>query len=113
MKWVTQMSQLPDHYQDVGPGWKQLLTSLHEELAATFPQYGVAQVKEKFAGLRVSLEYIPDTMYVTALGLDSIIRRYESMSLTVCEYCGQSGSLDETHHWVKVRCEDCKKNNRR
>lgn len=84
------------------PGWLNLLDTLclqlqtHLDANPSTPQIVVRQVKEKFGGLR---------FYIA--GGDELCRAAvhaaEEASLTICEVCGQRGSL-VGEQWVSVRC---------
>ena len=76
----------------VGPGWGGLVEEAYEALpdGAT-----IAQIKEKFGGLRVYA--YPSVEAITAI---------EARSETVCEDCGAPGKLRE-RWWIRTLCDDC------
>ena len=37
--------------------------------------------------------------------LQDVVDKYQSMSGSVCENCGQPGELDTSHFWVKTLCD--------
>jgi hypothetical protein len=106
------MTQLPDHYGDVGPGWAALLTALHEEVSAIIPDYSVSQVKEKFGGLRAYLDFprgegIQAEQVARERIAYSLEYKYEFLSLRICETCGKPGKNAEgPHRWWKTLCEE-------
>ena len=58
-----------------------------------------AQVKSKFGGLRFYIEGGNETMY-------GMIRMAESLSFTICETCGKSGSK-KGNGWIFTLCDNC------
>jgi hypothetical protein len=58
------------------------------------------QVKEKFAGLRFYIYGGDDT-------IDRLINDTESISLNVCEACGEPGTVKKRNHWLLCRCDNC------
>jgi hypothetical protein len=93
------LEQLPAWYDAVGAGWLPILEELHLQLLAVDPRYGVAQVKEKFGGLRVYLATPePDA---ASLAIDAA----EERALRTCENCGQPGAPREGS-WIKTLCDE-------
>ncbi|MGW0455812.1 hypothetical protein [Gordonia sputi] len=86
---------------DVGPGWYRLIVDLDRELGATDPDYQLAQVKEKFGGLRYYVELEPDR---PRPGFDELIRAAERRSERTCEQCGSEGSLTRRGSCVRTLC---------
>lgn len=90
---------------DVGAGWLPLIDELCQALEAeckrTGASYKVAQVKEKFGGLR---------FYIDTDGpennLFDIEHAYEAKSFKICENCGQPGQLRQGGWW-RTLCETC------
>ena len=87
-------------------GWFDILWRLCEDLeplAAQFeragePKFEVLQVKEKFGGLRIHVNYANDAIRQRIL---TAIQE----SFHTCEVCGQSGTLREGQ-WIKTLCEE-------
>jgi hypothetical protein len=100
------MSQLPEHYRDVGPGWLAILSALHEKLMEQAPAYEVAQVKEKFGGLRVYLHYDVDSL--NGSRIDELVNAAETMADATCERCGGPGTLRQGG-WLLTLCDNCQK----
>lgn len=96
------MTQIPDHMEDVGQGWWPILAQLHDDIRALDPDYSVAQVKEKYGGLRVYLSTAePDS-------IGRLIDEAEAASLRTCEECGQSGEPGPSRpggYWIKTLCD--------
>jgi len=89
---------------DTGDGWLDLLDKLSAELQAYADKHGVEiraeQVKEKYGTLRF---YVDDTTDE----VQAIIDKYEILSETTCEVCGEAGKL-YTDGWYSVRCDEHK-----
>lgn len=86
-------------------GWVELVLNLDAELSHVVPDYEIAQVKEKFGGLRFYIESfgIPrdDPRYDIAREL---IREAEEQSFHICQVCGEPGEIN-TDGWHRVLCE--------
>ncbi|GGZ95585.1 hypothetical protein ACFOOM_13485 [Streptomyces echinoruber] len=107
--------QIPDCLASVGLGWHPLLMRLHKQLTALASDYRVESIKEKFGGLRVSVadrfdadgEFDGDW----ADAASPLIQAAETMSRTICEYCGAPGQprtrADRDGGWIKTVCEQC------
>ena len=81
-----------------GPGWYDLLDDLIENLLEVGWSGEVAQVKEKFGGLR---------FYVygcTELGYE-LIYLAEEESFRICENCGAQGKL-RGFGWLYTSCDE-------
>ena len=98
---------------ECGEGWYQLLHNLCRELLTLFDknnvdaeQFRVLQVKEKFGALRFyySVSLLPEDLHTE---IRRIINKYENISKTTCERCGQPGKL-MGDHWISVRCDACR-----
>ena len=87
----------------VGFGWHSLLDQLHQELIILDPDYKTAQVKEKFAGLRVYVD-VSDPGKLNAVY--DVIHKYEKLSAGICENCGNPGEITNTV-WRKTFCPSC------
>jgi len=96
---------------EVGPGWHNILDELFSKLEpisrklketredGSYPK--LAQVKEKFAALRVYLTWNPDEM-------DQAIEEAEAKSGVTCEQCGEPGTI-RGDWWLKCLCDECDK----
>lgn len=98
-------TQIPDHLEDVGMGWHDILIDLHTHMAVVDPHYRVLQVKEKFGALRV---------YFTSKSehhkaLQDLVNKAEDSSCGTCEYCGKPGEARSTR-WIKTLCDECHEN---
>lgn len=117
--------QIPEHWQNVGFGWRPLLENLHKELLVIRPDYQVSQVKEKWGTLRVYIQGTPIRMDMIAGNklysaphvesatddnwreVQMIVSKYEKKSAEICEDCGQPGRLRNDSFWVRTLCDDC------
>lgn len=74
------------------------------------PQVIIAQIKEKFGGLRfyVDTENVDEHLYNE---IYKLINKAEEKSFEICEACGNLGerSYKGTGTWIKTLCEKCKK----
>ena len=69
--------------------------------------YGVAQVKEKFGGLRIYLDYYDsENPHNVALGI-AITNYAEWKAALICETCGKYGKLRKDKRWVLTLCDAC------
>jgi hypothetical protein len=59
----------------------------------------LAQVKEKFGGLRFYADDVPEAG-------EDLIRKAEGDSYHICEECGEPGKL-RAKGWWKTRCANC------
>jgi hypothetical protein len=85
-------------YFGVGKGWFPIIKSMIEELIEIGWDKRTTQVKEKFGGLRFYLETYPE-------GAAEIISKYEKMSYTLCETCGNPGELRKGS-WLFTLCDE-------
>src|SRR5690606_32629485 len=76
------MTQLPDHLDDVPPGWIGILHHLHKQLLYEHPKYEDDEVKRQFGRLRVKLtDETPEML--------NLIANAEDSSGRGCEDCGR------------------------
>jgi hypothetical protein len=83
----------------VGNGWDHLVQPLIDHCEKN--NIPIAQIKEKFGGLRFYLD--------TALNTDPIwgmIDEAEQRSLSTCEECGEPGTRKRIGGWLKTVCDD-------
>jgi len=87
---------------EVGDGWfdllKELILQIKEEKPA--PDFEVAQVKEKFGGLRFYAHGGSDK-------INAIITFAENLSYKICETCGGRGEANK-QGWISVLCATCR-----
>lgn len=93
-------------------GWGPLVWRLCTNLSVLdgFEDIEVAQVKEKFGGLRFYIGWIEPSEDVRTL-----INKYEGFSWLVCESCATTKDVEtRTDHpgrrgWVRTQCGKCRK----
>ena len=103
----THFDNVEGAYLGTGPGWYKLIYTLtncidnHVEWKnkrdKTDEKLHIAQIKEKFGGLRYYIDGGDETIY-------GMIRLAESLSFTICEECGESGKL-RSGGWMKTLCD--------
>ena len=102
-----------NEYYECGDGWIPLIEEaktiiakynqkLKEEDLDTEPLEFI-QIKEKWGGLRIYLNY-----YVPEIA--DQIHELESKSLHICEHCGTIKNVksDWTHGWIMTLCDKCR-----
>jgi hypothetical protein len=86
----------------VGPGWIPLIERLNIDLQAIDPDYTIAQIKEKFGGLRFYAQSnVSEANWTRWMNL---IQEAEDTSYTTCEVCGGKGKKDGRTGWIKTLC---------
>jgi len=89
---------------ECGDGWYQIL----DELLGKLSQYEflyLAQVKEKFATLRVYVDMDTQSGKIPA-AVDKYIDEANKKSTKICETCGQPGEIRKGA-WLKTLCDKC------
>lgn len=81
-----------------GPGWNDIVFDLHNKLVKEHPEYFIAQIKEKFSGLR----YYTGPMTEKGRGY---IFEAEAISELTCEECGRPGEMRNDGYWLVTLCE--------
>lgn len=83
-------------FASCGNGWKEIIRNTDEKLKYIDPEYKIAQIKEKFGGLRyyfdVSFESYDD---VRREIMDDVVRAAEHEASRTCELCGASKASDK------------------
>jgi hypothetical protein len=90
-KWLT-----------INPGWYDTVFQLDKDIAALDPNYTIAQVKEKFGGLRYYIETIDPAVADAA---EELIRIAEDKVSKLCDECGESGKLRTDLGWYRTLCD--------
>jgi hypothetical protein len=90
-------------------GWFGLIYNMCKEINQLYIKKGadilalrVLQIKEKYSTLNVYLSNYID-------GVDEIVDKYESLSSTTCEHCGNPGVVCIKGGWYKTLCSSCAK----
>jgi hypothetical protein len=81
----------------VGEGWFGLLKNIIDQLLVMGWDRHMIQSKEKFGGLDFYIKNLTKDM-------QDIIFKYEKLSYSICEECGEEGVLREGG-WVKTLCD--------
>ncbi len=85
---------------DVGEGWYQLVVDCDKELTQIDPHYTIAQIKEKFGGLRY---YFHSSQSDTSEAMHKVVKKYEAIALITCEATGGLGVLMKgVGGWLKT-----------
>ena len=79
-------------------GWNQIIYQLSENIDKTGLSIYVAQVKEKFAGLR--FYYSPHNPII-----DQLINEAKDKASLTCQKCGSPGTLCDRYGWESILCE--------
>jgi hypothetical protein len=90
-----------------GDGWYNLIYNICKELQeyynsidADINELYILQIKEKWGRLCFYIgSYYGDA--------DKIIGKYEHMSKTVCETCGENGETQHRGSWLRTLCDKC------
>ena len=94
-------------------GWKDIIRNTDDKLKFIDPEYTIAQIKEKFGGLRYyydhSFESYDD---IRCEIMDDIIRSAEHEASRTCELCGANKPSDEVEirvhkYWYFGYCKTC------
>ncbi len=91
-------------------GWVCLVTELVEDLSrlpGAVEHIRIAQIKEKFGGLRfyADFNYTGEYKWMTT-ALD-LIDAAERASFGLCEYCGEAATkTDAIQGWVRTTCDE-------
>lgn len=113
-EWQKMNDNLHDHfthvekaYMGVGPGWYNLIYTLTNYIDRRLENLNkdgenrkvvIAQIKEKFGGLRYYADGdLDEAMY-------GAIDFAESLSYTICEECGEPGKL-RSGGWMRTLCD--------
>ena len=93
---------------DVDSGWYDILKELFDNLEPflNWDIVKICQVKEKFGGLRVYVDFHGDIDAEDVKQIHDMIDDAESKSLHTCESCGAIGEV-RTIGWIKTLCDDC------
>jgi hypothetical protein len=86
-------------YFGIGNGWLGILQRLFETLIALGWNKDFINVKEKFGGMSVFLESLPENGFHFAI-------EAEKETFTVCEVCGENGKQHKINNWVYTLCDE-------
>ena len=100
------------YYCEHGDGWYELIRGACTDITAAYGVKGIsvdvipAQIKEKYGTLRLYLDCDNPDM---RREVQSIIRKWEDESCSVCESCGADGTLRTNRSWIQTLCDTCDK----
>lgn len=108
---MTNVDKFPNLYKnklipgDYEEGWNNLITELSVQLEQEILQlpeeerdrYYATQIKEKFGGLRFYMSKKTQIM-------KDLVQKAEEKSITICEECGEAGSLQRDGCWWRTVC---------
>ncbi len=108
------MMPTADYVCECLEGWTELIDETLHDIRLAFPSAEVAQIKEKFATLRIYLRN-PDPSspseeddWAHYEAAEKICAAALERSKSICEACGQPGRVIEEKRWLYVRCERCR-----
>lgn len=117
------MANIEEWKSEVGPGWGTILDLTDNALEQWIPGYQIAQIKEKYGGLRYYF-YFPEDFedkYNMEDGqsvqehnermtqIHNFVHAMEALSYTVCDQCGKPGKLRSSGPYSSfVLCEEHK-----
>ena len=107
---------------NVGEGWVELVLSTFEAIKNELlmsstkgfdSNFAVAQVKEKFGGLRLYYDLETEDTCLSE-SIRSLVDTAESTSFKLCEECGTLEGVSSSDGWAKTLCvEHHKERNKR
>ena len=89
-----------------GHGWTDLVVRTLETLDRRGTQYSIAQVKQKFGGLRLYLDFGDGASWRDRAFVEAV----EHLCWGVCEECGTTKNVDQRtmrNSWITTLCEGC------
>jgi hypothetical protein len=97
-------------------GWHNIVDELSKQISEIAKKYPstdgelrirVAQVKEKFGGLRYYVDY-HNMNDDDIQQIEFLIRNAEMKTFVICEDCGGNGEkVSPRRYWMKTLCPDC------
>jgi hypothetical protein len=89
-------------------GWEPIIRDAAAKLAALSPHIHAAQVKEKFGAMRFYLTFDEDKVTPEIRnGAYAITNAAEHASCSVCENCGDPGTIGG-NGWISCLCPPCR-----
>jgi hypothetical protein len=97
---------------ECGAGWKDIIDRTHDKLKYIDPDYTIAQIKEKFGGLRYYYNQSVEYGSLASVIMDDIVRAAEHEASRTCELCGANKSSDKVEirvhkYWYFGYCHSC------
>jgi len=78
---------------EVDEGWYQIIVDCDNVLTQIDPNYQIAQIKQKFGGLRYYFEPSDSNDDGLYIKMNSIVLSYEAIAAVTCEATGKHGVL--------------------
>jgi hypothetical protein len=97
---------------EAGEGWKNIVQATHNKLKYIDPNYKIAQIKEKFGGLRYYFDSSIEYGSIAHDIMHDVVRFAEYEATKVCQVCG-TGKYDAGvelrvhHYWYYNYCKEC------
>lgn len=96
------VSRYPEIPYEAGPGWDKLIDETLDKLFEIEPALEIFQIKEKFGGLRIYLNYLEYRQ-----DLEDIIDAADLIAQKTCLLCGAPGRIVAPHGWYRPACFSC------
>ena len=96
---------LPNYYKsvDVDEGWYQIVVDCNNLLTEIDPDYQIAQIKQKFGGLRYYFQPSDVNNGELYVKMNAVVLAYEKIASITCEATGKPGVLMKSKGgWVKT-----------
>lgn len=96
---------LPNYYKsvDVDEGWYQIVVDCDNLLTEIDPDYRIAQIKQKFGGLRYYFQPSDVNNGELYVKMNAVVLAYEKIASMTCEATGKPGVLMKSKGgWVKT-----------
>lgn len=96
---------LPNYYNsvDVDEGWYQIVVDCDNLLTEIDPDYQIAQIKQKFGGLRYYFQPSDVNNGELYVKMNAVVLAYEKIASITCEATGKPGVLMKSKGgWVKT-----------
>ena len=96
---------LPNYYKsvDVDEGWYQIVVDCDNLLTEIDPNYQIAQIKQKFGGLRYYFQPSDVNNGELYVKMNAVVLAYEKIASITCEATGKPGVLMKSKGgWVKT-----------
>lgn len=98
--------QATEWTHEYAEGWDNLVDTLVSNLYAIDPNLHIAQIKQKFGGLRAYIDHSIDLSEEKANRFEELITKAEEESYTICERCGGTGKTISIQGWYRTLCEE-------
>ena len=96
---------VPEYYKsvDVDEGWYQIIIDCDNLLTAIDPNYQIAQIKQKFGGLRYYFQPSDVNNGELYVKMNAVVLAYEKIASVTCEATGKPGVLMKSRSgWFKT-----------